>query len=134
VFEFATTPSTWLQWHSLCAGLVQNIDRPLLVGEQVEEQLKVAGRHGRVIWAVRECEVPVRWVAEGRVPGKGHGKLIFVLSKKNEGTLFKRELAYSSPNALVDRLFVRPHLTADSDESLRRLKKALERGRADLGR
>jgi hypothetical protein len=98
----------------------------LLIGERVEEEFKVAGSLTRVIWTVREREAPVRWVAEGRIPDHGEGRLIFALIKRNREVVFKRELAYSGPNALIDRLFIRPKLIAESKASLRQLKSVLE--------
>jgi hypothetical protein len=126
VYEFATTASTWELWHPWCVKLSGTTSHPLLIGEQVIEELKVAGRHQRVIWIVRERKAPVRWAAEGRVPGEAQGKLALTLHKKQDGTLLERELVYSGLNAIVDKLFVRPHLITESKEALRLLKRALE--------
>jgi uncharacterized protein YndB with AHSA1/START domain len=133
VFEYATTPGNWPDWHPSSLGVSGATDHPLGPGELVTEEFRVAGRRGRVVWTVREREAPRRWVIEGEAEGGGGGTITYTLTPDAGGTTFERELVYTISNrplALLDRLVLRRRVAAESAEALGRLKAALERREA----
>ena len=130
VFEYATTPGNWPEWHPSSLGVSGATDHSLEPGEQVTEEFRVAGRRGRVIWTVREREAPRRWVIDGKVEDGGSGTITYTLTPDTGGTIFERELVYAMPNrvlALLDRLILRRRVAAESSQALGHLKTALER-------
>jgi uncharacterized protein YndB with AHSA1/START domain len=133
VFEYATTPGNWPEWHPSSLGVSGARDHSLEPGEQVTEEFRVAGRRGRVEWTVRERTVPRRWVIEGKVKSGGSGTITYTLIPDTGGTTFEREFVYATPNgllALLDRLVLRRRIEVESAEALGRLKAALERREA----
>jgi uncharacterized protein YndB with AHSA1/START domain len=129
VFDYVTTPAHWLVWHPSSLGVQGATDHSLRVGEEVTEDFRVAGRRGSVAWKVIAREVPVRWTISGRVASGGSGSITYTLSSSNGGTAFRREFVYAMPNwfaELLDRLFIRRRIEAESAEAVRRLKQALE--------
>lgn len=131
VFDFATTPGHWQEWHPASLAVRGATDHPLAQGEQVEEIFRLLGRRGRVIWTVRERVAARRWVIEGRVVagGAGRGTITYTLTPTAEGTRFVREFLYTvppGPLALLDRLVLRRRITAESDHALMQLKQHLE--------
>ncbi len=130
VFEYATTPGNWPDWHPSSLGVSGATDHSLEPGEQVTEEFRVAGRRGRVRWTVREREAPGRWVIDGESEDGGSGTITYTLRPDAGGTNFEREFVYAMPNrvlALLDRLILRRRIAAESSEALGRLKTALER-------
>jgi hypothetical protein len=83
---------------------------------------------------VRERTPPHRWVIEGEADGGGSAIITYRLTAPGDGTRFERELVYRMPNlrlAVLDRLFIRRRMAAESTEALRRLKLILERAPAE---
>jgi uncharacterized protein YndB with AHSA1/START domain len=130
VFDYATMPGNWPVWHPSSLGVSGATDHSLEPGERVTEEFCVAGRYGRVVWAVRERVFPRRWVIDGRTENGGGGTITYTLRPHAGGTTFEREFVYSVSNpllALIDRLVLRRRIKAESAEALRRLKDTLER-------
>ena len=71
VFDFITTPANWPQWHPASMSVGGNAEHSLLPGEEVTENISVAGHRGQVTWLVRERSKPHRWIIDG--PGKTAG-------------------------------------------------------------
>ncbi len=129
VFDYVTTPAHWLIWHPSSLGLHGATDHSLQIGEEVTEEFLVAGRKGSVSWKVIERDVPNRWAIAGIVAAGGRGTITYTLSTTGDGTEFRREFDYAMPNwfaALLDRLFIRRRIEAESALALSRLKQALE--------
>jgi uncharacterized protein YndB with AHSA1/START domain len=129
VFDFITTPANWPQWHPASVSVGGNADHSLLAGEEVTEDISVAGRRGQVTWLVRERSAPHRWVIDGTGKDGGRATITYTLTRDPAGTNFERELVYSMPNALLailDWLIIRSRMKADSIEALQRLKRRLE--------
>ena len=129
VFDYVTTPKHWLVWHPSSLGVSGATDHSLDVGEEVTERFRVAGRKGALTWKVIAREAPTRWAISGRVAGGGHGTITYTLSPVADGTAFRREFVYAMPNwfaDLLDRLFVRRRIEAESAEAVARLTRALE--------
>ncbi|HZP67365.1 MAG TPA: SRPBCC family protein [Rudaea sp.] len=132
VFDYVTTPANWLAWHPSSIALRGATDHSLEIGEAVDEDFRVAGRTGTVTWKVVARERPTRWVIAGRVAAGGSGTITYTLRESPVGTEFRREFVYAMPNwfaALLDRLFVRRCIEAESAEAVRRLREALENPR-----
>jgi uncharacterized protein YndB with AHSA1/START domain len=129
VFDFITTPGKWPQWHPASVSVSGHADHSLLRGEEVTEEISVAGRHGQVTWSVRERSAPRRWVIDGNGEDGGRATITYTLSPHPDGTSFERELVYTMPNALLavlDWLIIRSRMKADSVDALQRLKRLLE--------
>jgi len=130
VFDYVTTPAHWLVWHPSSLGLHGATDHSLQVGEEVTEEFRVAGRKGSVTWKVIAREKPVRWSIAGVVAAGGKGTITYSLTATAaDGTAFRREFDYAMPNwfaALLDRLFVKRRIEAESALAVSRLKQALE--------
>ena len=129
VFDYVTTPAHWLIWHPSSVALRGATDHSLTVGEDVTEDFHVAGRTGSVTWKVIARESPGRWAIAGSVAAGGSGTITYTLRDVAEGRAFRREFVYAMPNwigALLDRLFIRRRITAESATALYRLKQALE--------
>jgi uncharacterized protein YndB with AHSA1/START domain len=130
VFDYVTTPGNWPDWHPSSLHVSGATDHSLEPGEQVTEEFRVAGRHGRVVWTVRGRDAPLSWVIDGQVEGGGGGTITYTLTPHEEGTTFEREFVYRMSNpllALLDRLVLRRRVERESAEALRRLKEVMER-------
>lgn len=129
VFDYVTTPAHWLVWHPSSLGLHGATDHSLQVGEEVTEEFRVAGRKGSVTWKVIAREAPTRWAIAGTVAAGGQGTISYTLTQTAAGTAFRREFVYAMPNwfaSLLDRLFIRRRIEAESELAVSRLKQALE--------
>ena len=131
VFDFITTPANWPQWHPASMSVEGNARHSLLPGEEVTENVSVAGRRGQVTWLARERSAPRRWAIDGSGKDGGRATITYTLTENPDGTNFDRELVYTMPNALLavlDWFIIRSRMRADSTEALRRLKRLLESG------
>jgi hypothetical protein len=129
VFDFITTPANWSKWHPASVSVSGNADHSLLQGEEVTEDISVAGRRGQVTWFVRERGAPRRWVIDGNGKDGGRATITYTLIPDSGGINFEREPVYTMPNALLailDWLIVRSRMKADSIEALQRLKRLVE--------
>ena len=129
VFDFITTPANWPQWHPASVSVSGNAGYSLLLGEEVTENISVAGRHGQVVWRVRERSAPRRWVIDGNGKDGGRATITYALSPDGDGTIFERELVYTMSKvwlAVLDWLMIRSRMKTDSTQALRRLKRLLE--------
>lgn len=130
LYNYITTPTNWPQWHPSSLKVSETANHPLQVGEQVTEEFLVVGQRGQVIWTVRECLPPHRWVIEGEIIGSQSGGIItYTLTPRRESVTFEREFTYSLSSPILrlfDGLLLRRRVQAESDEALRRLKAVLE--------
>jgi uncharacterized protein YndB with AHSA1/START domain len=134
VFDYATTADNWPSWHPASRAVRGATDHSAAQGERITEQIQTGGRSWRAVWTVRERAPPHRWVIEGEAGGGGAAIITYRLSAHDGGTRFERELVYRMPNvwlAVLDRLFIRRRMAAESAEALRRLKLTLERAPAE---
>lgn len=49
VFDYVTKSGNWPQWHPSSVGMSVATDHSLEPGEQVTEEFRVGGRHGREV-------------------------------------------------------------------------------------
>jgi uncharacterized protein YndB with AHSA1/START domain len=131
VFDYVTTPANWPKWHpSSVAVRGPGADHSSLVGEEITEDFRVAGRSGTVTWRVIESIEPSSWAIEGVIQGRSNGGVVrYELAPTETGTSFTRTFSYPTPGALftfLDRLFVRRRVRRESADAVRRLRKLLE--------
>jgi hypothetical protein len=86
VFDYVTTPAHWPVWHPSSLSVSGATDHPLIEGEQVTEEFRVAGRRGRVVWAVAERDRPRLWVIEGAIDGRPAGTVSYTLTQTVHGS------------------------------------------------
>src|SRR5262249_38371550 len=89
VFRYVTTPATWPCGHPSSLRVEGATDHPLDVGEQVSEEFRVAGRHGRVVWNVRERQLNRRWVIQTGPARQGNAVITYTLNEQPGGTVFQ---------------------------------------------
>jgi uncharacterized protein YndB with AHSA1/START domain len=133
-FDYATTPANWPSWHPASLAVSGATDHSAAPGERVIEEIRTGGRDWRAVWTVRERQPPHRWAIEGAAAGGGSATLTYRLTRAGARTRFERELVYCMPNlwlSILDRLFIRRRMAAESAEALRRLKLILERTPGD---
>jgi uncharacterized protein YndB with AHSA1/START domain len=135
VFDHATTAGNWPGWHPALHSVGGATDHSAAPGERITEEIRTDGRRWRAVWTVRERVPPHRWVIEGAAEGGGSAVITYRLTTtQGGGTRFERELVYEMPSgwlAVLDRLFIRRRMAAESAEALRRLKLILERAPAE---
>lgn len=129
VFDYATTPARWPEWHPSSLRLEPGAEQPLKAGARFEEDVRAGGRAGHLRWQVRRCEPPRLWIADAEVSNGAQLTLTYRISPDDGGVLFERELLYRLPNVvlrLLNQLLLRRRLTAESALSLQQLKQVLE--------
>jgi hypothetical protein len=129
VFAFVTTPGNWPLWHPSSLAVSGATDHPLIVGEQVKEDYRVAGRRGSTVWTVTEREPPFRWTIVSDPQHPGRAKIRYTLSTSAGGTTFRRDLTYEFANPVLkvlDWALYRRRIRAESETAVGLLKKILE--------
>jgi len=130
VFAYATTPASWPAWHPASRAVSGVIDSTPQPGEQVTENIEVAGRHFQAIWTSIAVDPPRRWEFGGQAAGGGRAHIVYTLTSTGSGTRFERDLTYGGPNllfALVNAVWIRGVMETDSAEAMARLKRAAEK-------
>jgi uncharacterized protein YndB with AHSA1/START domain len=133
VFAFATTAGNWPRWHPASRSVSGATDHSAAPGERITEVIETGGRSWRAVWTVRDRAPPHLWVIQGAAEGGGSATITYRLTEQDGGTRFERELVYRMPSAwlaILDKLFIRRRMAAESAEALRRLKLILERAPA----
>ena len=131
IFTYVTTPGHWPDWHPSSLGVSGATDHSLIVGEEVTEEFRVAGRRGRVTWRVTQREAPRAWTITAHLAGAGSGTVAYTLTPEGTGARFERVFTYEVKGplfAIINRLVYHRRVTAESAEALRRLKLRLESG------
>jgi hypothetical protein len=126
VYGFVTTPGNWPRFHPSSLGVSGAVDHSLGVGEQCVEEFLVAGRRGATTWTVIERVPDRRWVIQSDLAG---GTVTYDLGPADRGTRFVRTFTYLPRNLLhrvLDALFVRRRVEAESLQAVRQLKAVLE--------
>ncbi len=129
VFNYVTTPGNWPQWHPSSLSVRGATDHSLEVGEQVTEEFLVAGRRGQTTWTVVERVFPQKWAINANFAGgRGHGKVTYTSTPKDNGTIFEREFTYqmgSLRGTIIDWLVLRQRVDKESKQAVQQLKQAL---------
>ncbi|MCP5420097.1 MAG: SRPBCC family protein [Gammaproteobacteria bacterium] len=133
VFDFVTAPAHWPRWHPASLTVDASDTRSFGIGEQVCENVAVGGYRGRVLWTVRECQRPSRWLITGQAErGGGRATLRYDLVAEGSGARFTRTLDYRMPNlfmGLMDGLFIKRRMVKQSNQALERLRDVLGKAR-----
>ncbi len=132
VFDYVTTPAWWPRWHPSSLAVSAGAEHSLALGEEVTEDFRVSGRHGRVVWRVTEREAPRRWTITGTIAGSASGGAVtYSVAAAGTGTAFTRAFTYAMPTPLLralDLLVIRWRVRAESAAAVRRLRAVLEGG------
>lgn len=142
VYEFVSTPAYWPIWHPSSVAVSGAVDHSLLVGEEVAEQFRVAGRTGTALWQVTAREPTWLWTIAGTIRGRPAGQVTYrVMPTKRsaadsstpnriaETTHFEREFVYYPPNllfAILDKLTINGLIEDESQRAVAKLKQVLE--------
>lgn len=127
-FDFVTTAGNWVRWHPSSIAVRGDTERPGQIGDVIEEDFRVAGRTGTVVWRVTECSPPRRWAIDGVIVGRTMGgRVSYTLTPTGSGTSFEREFAYPVPHRYLplDILIVRRRVQQESSEAVRNLAKLI---------
>jgi hypothetical protein len=73
-------------------------------------------------------EAPTRWAIAGILAAGGSDTITYTLGTTPDGTHFHRTFVHAMPNwfGLLDWLFIRRRIAAESAEAVRHLKHAVE--------
>lgn len=130
LYNYVTTPGYWPQWHPSSLAVHGNAQHSLQVGESVKEDYNVAGRTGQVVWTVTARDEPVLWAIEGLIVGyETGGTITYRLTPQGRSTHFVRTFDYPTPGlsfTLLDWLFLRRQIKAESAEAVHRLQAILQ--------
>jgi uncharacterized protein YndB with AHSA1/START domain len=132
VFDFATTPANWPQWHPASRAVSGAAYHSLLVGEEVTEDFIAGGRQGRCVWRVTRREPPFLWAITTSTP-QVRAWITYRLTEHGETTGFERDLTYAASGfwfGILDFLLMRRRMRHESRVAAERLKQRLE-GRSE---
>ena len=128
VFEFVTTAGNWPRWHPSSIAVRGQSTRPGEVGDVIEEDFRVAGRTGTVVWTVTERTPPRSWTIDGVIVGRTMGgRVSYALTPADGATSFERRFSYPVPLRYLplDILIVARRVRKESDRAVRNLAKEI---------
>jgi hypothetical protein len=137
VFDYASTPAYWPDWHPSSLRLHGDAARPLRAEDRFEEDIRAGGREARLRWQVRVSEAPRLWTAQAVADNGLELELSYRVQASAQGALFERELRYRVSGwwlNLLNVLLLRRRIAAESAHSLQQLKAVLERPAASRTR
>lgn len=126
VFEYATTPGNWPQYHPNSLGVSGVTDRSVLVGDVTREHAILMGRAGEGDWRVVGRDAPhmVMWTISN--PGF-KASLLYAFERKPSGTQFTRILSYDTPDLPeATKAKFEQFMSDESEKAVQNLKKVLE--------
>ncbi|RXR30784.1 SRPBCC family protein [Sphingobium fluviale] len=129
IFAYVTTPANWPHWHPSSLRVDGQVARSGQVGDQVDEDFRVAGIKGHAVWRVTERIAPWRWSISGVTGHGGRGTVTYRLRPVAGGAEFVREFRYGRPNllfVLLDAVWLNRRIFAESEAATRNLKRSLE--------
>jgi len=129
VFNYATAPYYWPQWHPSSVAVDKTEPLSLQENQTVVETIKVGFLKGTVTWTVREHNAPHLWVIQGVADNGGTAVLQYYLTHWSGKTQFRRVLNYQLPNifmAVGDLLLGRFLMKSESEKALVNLQAALQ--------
>lgn len=101
----------------------------LALGEAVDEEFSVAGRHGLAHWRVVARQPDRLWSIEGQIDGRVAGVVTYTLSQNERGTHFVRVFDYPSRTvlfAILNAFVLKARIVEESEEALTNLRNLLE--------
>lgn len=129
VFDYATTPMHWPEWHPSSLRLSGDIRQSAPSGARFEEDIRAAGREGHAIWQVTDRTADVSWKATARLNNGVTLSVSYLVSGDENTTRFQRILRYDLPNPwlkFLNFLVLGRRVERESARSLRQLKERLE--------
>ena len=122
-------------WVTIHRRLVHADEGPPRVGFQMDQQIHMRGVHLEVHWRLVDCRSDELAVWEGRGPARSHARTEYVLTAENGGTRFDYRNEFRAPlgpvGAIVSRALVRGMPEREATRSLDRLRRHLEKERAE---
>jgi len=130
VLNYASTPALWPEWHPQSSKIYSPLQRPLITGDKFEEDIITAIGENHLRWDVIE-RGENNWQALAENINNGTIiKLEYKVREINEShTEFTRNLEYTVPNFILlvaNAVYLKPKMQKKSDESVARLKVAIE--------
>jgi len=101
VFDYASTPARWPEWHPSSLRLEPGAEQPLPAGARFEEDISAGGRKAHLSWTVLECQRPHVWIAKAQADNGVTLRLEYRLTAEGGGTAFTRLLSYELPSLLL---------------------------------
>lgn len=130
VLNYASSPKYWPQWHPQSKQVYLNEYRPLLAGEQFEEDIRMPTGQAHLVWTVVKSQAGAAWQANAKNQSNGADiQIEYTVRQQANGTLFQRTLSYQLPNfgrGIVDALYERDKIEQSSRDSLLQFKVAAE--------
>ena len=129
VFEVATTGGHWGRWHPATQAVRGTTGHPVEVGEQIVEDMRLAGRAVTITWTCTERDPPGHLVMEGQGDGRTTARLVYTFAEQDGGTRISRELTYEMPALSAARgetLVVHRAMREQSAQAVENLKALLE--------
>ncbi len=134
VFDYATTIANWGVMHPAMARyLVTPPDHPKRVGESFVEHTPMKMD---LVWTVKECTRPMRWMAEAPVGKKsavGMFTFSYQLAEMDNGTRFEMSLSFTPRSflgKLMDLLMFAGADRKDVEMAIIHLKQVMETGKS----
>jgi hypothetical protein len=134
VFDYATEPANWPEWHPASRSISCAADHLLPLGEMVTEEFVAAGRPGNCAWLVTRHVFPRLWSIAATTP-EARAEITYRLKEKGGSTIFEREWTYTPLSLWLKVgafLFLRKRMIAESRKALEGLKARLEAPRGEL--
>jgi len=131
VWDFVMDPECSHRWVTIHRGLKRHSEGPLVVGYEMEQTLKLRGVEFDVEWKLKECEIPLIGVWEGRGPARSKAWIENHLSETADGgTHFDYRNEFKAPmgplGAVASKALVGGIPEQEANASLAKLKGLLE--------
>jgi len=129
VYDLATTAEYWPRWHPATQAVRGAVKAPVQLGEQIAEDVIIAGRHGLGTWTCVERDPPHHLALDLKGASGTTGRIVYTFVARDEGTEFTRDLTYNMPSlnaARGETLTVSRALREQSAQAMANLKALLE--------
>src|SRR5262249_13096426 len=128
VFDVATTARHWPEWHPATRAVRGAIDHPVQLGEQITEDIVIAGMPGTATWTCIEYDRPNRLGLHGSGGGGTKAGIVYPFTDVEGGVEFPRALTYEVPAvAFLLKGRIDHAMQEQSAEAIENLRALLER-------
>jgi uncharacterized protein YndB with AHSA1/START domain len=129
VFDYATTPKHWPQYHPNSLGVSGVTERPVQLGDVTRERASLMGREIEGDWKVVEHAPPqkVVWDIQS-ADGQSSMRLMYAFEEKDGGTQFTRDLEFhvaAIAGTPLEEVFAN-YMRGESEKAVQNLKKVME--------
>jgi uncharacterized protein YndB with AHSA1/START domain len=133
VFDFMLDPSHLDDWVTIHRKVNRADGGGPHEGFEMEQTLCLRHVNFKVKWKLTEFARPERATWEGRGPAHSYARTAYKLSDRDGGTHFEYENEFKPPGGFLgqaaSRVLVGGQPQKEANESLKQLKRLLERGR-----